>query len=77
MVSKSVAREQPVEFGIADPMRVLVFGLQRHEDDDVHDADLQIGHVFAQEGDGRDGLQCRNIAGTGHALWKPVSNYPS
>jgi phosphoketolase len=40
---RPIEREQPVEFGIGDPVRMLFFGLQRHDVDDVHDADLQVG----------------------------------
>src|SRR6266702_1480401 len=61
-----VAREQAVEVAMADPMRMLLLRLQRHEVNDIHDADLQIRQRFAQQIDGREGLQRRHVAGAGH-----------
>ena len=37
---RPVGREQPVEFSVADPMRMLILGLKRHQVDDVHDTYL-------------------------------------
>ena len=60
---RPIGCEQVVKFGIGDPVRMLVLGLQRHQVDDVHDTDLQVGQVFAQQGDRRERLQRWNVAG--------------
>ncbi len=47
-------------------MRMDVARLQRHQVDDIDDADLQLGQVLAQESDGRQRLERRHIARAGH-----------
>ena len=41
-------------------------GLQHHQIDDVDDANADIGHLLAQQRNGRHRLQRRHVACTGH-----------
>ena len=45
---------------------MLRLRLQRHQIDDVDDADLQLRQMLAQQIDGRQRLQRRHVAGAGH-----------
>ena len=44
-------------------MRVLAVGLEAHQVDDVHDADLELGEVLAQQLRGGERLERRHVAG--------------
>ena len=61
-----VLREEVVEVAIGEPVRVLAFGLQFHQIDDVHHSDLQLWQAFAQHGHSRECLQSRNVTAAGH-----------
>ena len=58
--------EQRVELGVGQAVRVLGVGLEPHQVDDVDDPDLEVGQVLAQEVDGRQRLERRDVAGAGH-----------
>ena len=47
-------------------VRMLALRLQRHQVDDVDDADLQLGRVPAQQVDRGQGLERRHVAAAGH-----------
>src|ERR1700730_17232973 len=61
-----VRGEQAVEFRIAQAVRMLAFGLQFHEIDDVVHPDLQVRQMLPQDGDRGERLEGRYITGARH-----------
>ena len=53
-------------FAVGEPVGVLGLGLQAHEVDDVHDADLELGEVAAQQVHRRQRLERGHVAAAGH-----------
>ena len=60
------AREQRVELGVAQAVRMLARRLQPHQIDDVDDADLQLGQCVAQQRHRRQHLERRHVARRRH-----------
>ena len=58
--------EESVEVTVGEAMRMLAVRLQRHQVDDIDDADLQLGRVLAQEVDRGQRLERRHVAAAGH-----------
>ena len=61
-----VAGEQAVEIAVAEAVRMLIAGLQRHQVDDVDDANSSSRAMLAQQIDGGQRFQGRDVAGAGH-----------
>ncbi len=61
-----VAREQFVEVLVFHTVRMLRLRLQDHQIHDVDHADSDIGIMRAQQRDGGERLQSRDVAGAGH-----------
>ena len=55
-------REERVELGVGEAVRVLALRLQPHQVDDVDDPHLQLGQVLAQERGGGERLERRDVA---------------
>src|SRR5271166_4525487 len=63
---RPIRREERVVVGLAQSMRMLRAGLESHQIDDVDDPNLQIGQMFAQDGNGGQNLERRRVAAAGH-----------
>ena len=63
---RPVGREERVEVAVGEAVRVLGVGLQPHQVDDVDDAHLQVGQLAAQDVDGGERLERRDVAAAGH-----------
>ena len=63
----TVRREQRVKLRVGEPVRVLGVRLQPHEVDDVHDPHaFSSREMLAQDRDGGEGLERRNVPAAGH-----------
>ena len=72
-------REERVELGIGQPVRMLALRLQAHQVDDVHDAHLQVGQVPADQlraatvsSVGTSPAQARTTSGSAFVAARPV-----
>ena len=61
-----VLGEECVEIRVAQSVRMLGLRLQLHQVDDVDHADLQLGQMLAQDGNGGQRLQRGHVAAAGH-----------
>src|SRR3984893_8983867 len=61
-----VLREERIEVGVAQPMRMLSVGLQSHQIHDIHDTDLQFRQRATQDRYRGEGFQRRHIPRAGH-----------
>ena len=61
-----VRGEDGVELLVGEPVRMLARRLQRHQVDDVDDADLQRRQPLAQQTHGRQRFERRHVAGARH-----------
>ena len=61
-----VGREDGVEIGVRETVRVLARRLQAHEIDHVHDAHPKLGKARAQHAHGGQRLERGDVAGAGH-----------
>ena len=60
-----VGGEEVVELAVGVAVRVVVLGQQGHQVDDVDEADLQVGHVLAEQLGGRQRLLRRHVTRAG------------
>jgi len=63
---RRVLREELIERGAAQLVRVLARQLETHEIHDVHDPNLQLRQVLSRDRDRGHRLQRRHISATGH-----------
>ena len=62
---RPVGREERVELGVGEAVRMLALGLEAHEVDDVHEPHVQVRQPLAQERCGREGLERGNVTAAG------------
>src|SRR6476661_6044103 len=58
----AVRGEERVELRVGEPVRMLALRLQAHQVDDVHDPDLELGQVLAEERGRGERLERRDVA---------------
>ena len=61
-----VGREDLIEFLVGEAVGVFGRGLQGHEVNDVDHADLEVGDLFAEKGDGGQGFEGGYVSAAGH-----------
>ena len=57
--------EEGVEVAVGEAVRVFGLGHEAEEIDDVDEADLEVGEVLAEDGDGGERFRGGDVAGAG------------